>query len=101
MCGGTEENLRFFSNLSTFGFEHHLILSEAVPFDVPAETVIRLTFVSNEGKPEQLIVGKTIELRVRNKDENEDGIPEGCANAHCALDYKEFIDADSAIQLYI
>ena len=29
------------------------------------------------------------------------GIPEGCANAYCAPDYKEFIHADSAIQLYI
>jgi hypothetical protein len=35
-----------------------------VPFDVPKETVIQLTFVSHEGK--------TIELRVRNEDKNED-----------------------------
>lgn len=34
------------------------------PFDVPPETVIRLTFPSHEGK--------AIELTVRNKDKNED-----------------------------
>lgn len=34
------------------------------PFDVPAETVVRLTFSSHDGK--------AIELRVRDKDKNED-----------------------------
>lgn len=34
------------------------------PFDIPKETVVRLTFPSHEGK--------TVELRVRNMDKNED-----------------------------
>ena len=41
-----------------------------VPFDVPKDTVVRLSFPSH--------AGKTIELRVRNGDENED--EEGTAN---------------------
>ena len=42
---------------------------KATPFDVPKETVVRLTFPSHEGK--------AIELRVRNgeKNEDEDGTP--------------------------
>jgi hypothetical protein len=34
------------------------------PFDVPKETVMRLTFLSH--------AGKAVELRVRNADQNED-----------------------------
>lgn len=34
------------------------------PFDIPKETVVKLTFASHEGK--------TVELRVRNGDQNED-----------------------------
>ena len=37
---------------------------KAVPFDVPKETVIQLTFPSHEGR--------TLEMRVRNDDQNED-----------------------------
>jgi len=43
------------------------------PFDVPKDTVIRLTFPSHEGK--------AIELRVRNEEKNED--EEGTANMRC------------------
>ena len=39
------------------------------PFDVPKETVARITFLSGTGVPEG---GKTVELRVRNMDQNED-----------------------------
>lgn len=38
--------------------------SDTTPFDVPAKTVMRLTFPSHEGK--------TVEMRVRNEDKNED-----------------------------
>ena len=37
---------------------------QPVPFDVPKETVIRLTFPRH--------AGKTLEIRVRNGDKNED-----------------------------